>query len=474
MHFVLLITFTFFKTNLFMFDFLPYLVAFVVALFLGVFLGKLLFSARFQSEKVSLEERLNSHVNQLQLQREQFERERNNFEKQVQLAAVEKENIRTEKDSLAIQLSKKEVDFENLWERHKEQKNEITELQEKFTKEFENLANKILEEKSAKFTEQNSENMKNILLPLQDKIQGFEQKVEQTHKESIDYHAALRQQIVGLSEMNAQMSKETLNLTKALKGDSKMQGNWGELVLERVLEKSGLEKGREYEVQQSFTNNEGNRVFPDVVINLPDGKKMIVDSKVSLVAYEKWINEESEILKIDYLKEHVNSIRRHVEQLGNKNYHDLYQIESPDFVLLFIPIEPAFAIALNEDSALYNKAFDRNIVIVTPSTLLATLRTIDSMWANQKQQENAFEIARQAGALYDKFEGFVTDLVSIGNKIKDTKTEYENAMSKLVDGRGNLISSVEKLKKMGAKAKKSLPENIIARASNEDDNSLLN
>ena len=457
-----------------MFDFLPYLVAFVVALFLGVFVGKLLFSARFQSEKISLEERLSAAINQLQLQKEQFERERNNFEKQIQLAAVEKENIRTEKDSLAIQLSKKEVDFENLWERHKEQKNEITELQEKFTKEFENLANKILEEKSAKFTEQNSENMKNILLPLQDKIQGFEQKVEQTHKESIDYHAALRQQIVGLSEMNAQMSKETLNLTKALKGDSKMQGNWGELVLERVLEKSGLEKGREYEVQQSFTNNEGNRVFPDVVINLPDGKKMIVDSKVSLVAYERWINEESEILKIDFLKEHVNSIRRHVEQLGNKNYHDLYQIESPDFVLLFIPIEPAFAIALNEDSALYNKAFDRNIVIVTPSTLLATLRTIDSMWGNQKQQENAFEIARQAGALYDKFEGFVGDLVRIGNKIKDTKTEYENAMSKLVDGRGNLISSVEKLKKMGAKAKKSLPENIVTRAANTDENQSLN
>lgn len=457
-----------------MFDFLPYLFAFVVALFVGVYLGKLLFSARFQSDKVSLEERLTAHVNQLQLQKEQFERERNTFDKQLQITHLEKESIRTEKDSLAIQLSKKEVDFENLWERHKEQKNEITELQEKFTKEFENLANKILEEKSAKFTEQNSENMKNILMPLQDKIQGFEKKVEQTHKESIDYHAALRQQIIGLSEMNAQMSKETLNLTKALKGDSKMQGNWGELVLERVLEKSGLEKGREYEVQQSFTNSEGNRVLPDVVINLPDGKKMIVDSKVSLVAYERWINEESEILKVDFLKEHVHSIKRHVEQLGNKNYHDLYQIESPDFVLLFIPIEPAFAIALNEDSTLYNKAFDRNIVIVTPTTLLATLRTIDSMWTNQKQQENAFEIARQAGALYDKFEGFVTDLVRIGNKIKDTKTEYESAMSKLVDGRGNLISSVEKLKKMGAKAKKALPENIIARASIEDENQLLN
>nr|WP_315248384.1 DNA recombination protein RmuC [uncultured Flavobacterium sp.] len=457
-----------------MLDFVPFLVVFVLALFLGIYLGRVLSSAKFESEKVSLNEKLNGANSQFLLQKEQFQNEKNSFEKQLHLIHSEKENIRNEKDSFAIQLSKKEVDFENLWERHKEQKAEITALQEKFTKEFENLANKILEEKSAKFTEQNSVNMKNILLPLQDKIQGFEQKVEQTHKESIDYHAALRQQILGLSEMNIQMSKETLNLTKALKGDSKMQGNWGELVLERVLEKSGLEKGREYEVQQSFTNTEGNRVFPDVVINLPDGKKMIVDSKVSLTAYEKWINEEEEFLKADLLKEHVNSIKRHVEQLGSKNYHDLYQIESPDFVLLFIPIEPAFAIALNQDSNLYNKAFEKNIVIVTPTTLLATLRTIDSMWANQKQQENAFEIARQAGALYDKFEGFVTDLVKIGNKIKDTKTEYENAMNKLVDGKGNLISSVEKLKKMGAKAKKSLPENIIARAANTDENQLLN
>ena len=457
-----------------MWNLLPFLFIFLIALFLGIYLGRILFSAKFQSEKVSLEERLNALQSQLQLQKDQYDVDRNNFQKQILLINAEKETIRTEKDSLAIQLSKKEVDFENLWERHKEQKNEINDLQEKFTKEFENLANKILEEKSAKFTEQNNLNMKNILMPLQDKIQGFEQKVDQTHKESIDYHAALRQQIIGLSEMNIQMSKETLNLTKALKGDSKMQGNWGELVLERVLEKSGLEKGREYEVQQSFTNTEGNRVFPDVVINLPDGKKMIVDSKVSLTAYEKWVNEESDILKSDYLKEHVLSLKRHVEQLGNKNYHDLYQIESPDFVLLFIPIEPAFAIALNEDSTLYNKAFDRNIVIVTPTTLLATLRTIDSMWSNQKQQENAFEIARQAGALYDKFEGFVADLLRIGNKIKDTKTEYESAMSKLVDGRGNLISSVEKLKKMGAKAKKSLPDTIIARASDTDENQLLN
>lgn len=455
-------------------DYIPFLLGFVVVLFIGIYVGRMLSASKFQSEKAISEERLNAINGQLQMQKEQFENEKNNLQKQLQLSITEKENIRTEKDSLAIQLSKKEVDFENLWERHKEQKSEINELQEKFTKEFENLANKILEEKSAKFTEQNTVNMKNILTPLQDKILVFEQKVEQTHKESIDYHAALRQQIIGLSEMNAQMSKETLNLTKALKGDSKMQGNWGELVLERVLEKSGLEKGREYEVQQSFTNSEGNRVLPDVVINLPDGKKMIVDSKVSLAAYEKWVNEESELLKIEFLKEHVISIKRHVEQLGSKNYHDLYQMESPDFVLLFIPMEPAFAIALNEDPSLYTKAFDRNIVIVTPSTLLATLRTIDSMWTNQKQQENALEIARQAGALYDKFEGFVSDLVRIGNKIKDTKTEYESAMNKLVNGKGNLISSVERLKKMGAKAKKALPENIISRAINSDENELLN
>lgn len=221
-------------------------------------------------------------------------------------------------------------------------------------------------------------------------------------------------------------------------------------------------------MQQSHTTNDGNRVFPDVVINLPDGKKMIVDSKVSLIAYEKHINEEDESLKNGFLKEHVNSIKRHVEQLGDKNYQDLYQIESPDFVLLFIPMEPAFALALNEDITLYNKAFEKNIVIVTPSTLLATLRTIDSMWTNQKQQENAFEIARQAGALYDKFEGFVADLIKVGKKIDESKVEYQGAMNKLVDGSGNLIKRVENLKKMGAKTQKSLPESILIRAGKDE------
>ena len=444
------------------------LITFIVALAIGIFLGKLLFTAQSKSEKSGLEERINGLLGQIDQLKIQFQTERNQFEKSFLQLNSEKENLQKEKENLAIHLAKKENDFDNLLERNKEQKQEVEQLQEKFTKEFENLANKILEEKTVKFTEQNKENLKNILSPLQDRIQLFEKKVEDTHKESIDYHAALRQQILGLREMNEQMSKETINLTKALKGDSKMQGNWGELVLERVLEKSGLEKDREYFVQQSHVTEEGNRVFPDVIINLPDGKKMIIDSKVTLTAYERYINEEDSDVKNQYLKEHVVSINRHVEQLGSKNYHDLYHMESPDFVLLFIPIESAFAVALNEDTTLYNKAFEKNIVIVTPSTLLATLRTIDSMWTNQKQQENAIEIARQAGALYDKFEGFVSDLIKIGKKMDEAKIEYGNAMNKLVDGKGNLITSVEKLKKMGAKAKKALPESVIKRAENVD------
>jgi DNA recombination protein RmuC len=449
------------------------LITFIVALAIGIFLGKMLFTAQSQSEKSGLEERINGFLGQIEQLKIQFQTERNQFEKSLLQLSSEKENLQKEKESLAIHLAKKENDFDNLLERNKEQKQEVEQLQEKFTKEFENLANKILEEKTVKFTEQNKENLKNILSPLQDRIQLFEKKVEDTHKESIDYHAALRQQILGLREMNEQMSKETINLTKALKGDSKMQGNWGELVLERVLEKSGLEKDREYLVQQSHTTEDGNRVFPDVIINLPDGKKMIIDSKVTLTAYERFINEEDDNLKNQHLKEHVVSINRHVEQLGNKNYQDLYQMESPDFVLLFIPIESAFAVALNEDTTLYNKAFEKNIVIVTPSTLLATLRTIDSMWTNQKQQENAIEIARQAGALYDKFEGFVADLIKIGKKMDEAKIEYGNAMNKLVDGKGNLVNSVEKLKKMGAKAKKALPEAVLKRANDSNENSLL-
>ena len=446
--------------------------SFIIALFLGIYIGKLLFSSKFYAQKTILENNINTKQEQIDHLQKNFNNEKDDFIIEKNNLVKEIDVLRAEKENLVIKLSKKEVDLENLLQKNIEQKQEVEKLQEKFTKDFENLANKILEEKTTKFTEQNKENLKNILNPLQEKIILFEKKVEDTHKESIDYHAALRQQILGLKEVNEQMSKETINLTKALKGESKTQGNWGELVLETVLEKSGLEKDREYFVQQSFTTENGSRLQPDVVINLPDGKKMIIDAKVSLTAYERFINEDNDDLKQNFLKEHLQSIKRHIEQLSEKNYYDLYQMQSPDFVLLFVPIESAFATAINIEPHLYNKAFEKNIVIVTPTTLLATLRTIDSMWANQKQQENAIEIARQAGALYDKFEGFIQDLIKIGKKMDETKTEYSQAMNKLIEGKGNLVSSVERLKKMGAKAKKSLPENLLNRANLQDINNL--
>ena len=425
----------------------------VFGISIGLFIGRLLGKLKGEKEKSVLE----GQNSLLQSSKENAENATITIQKELRFLQHEKEQLLTINSGQV-------ADLRNLQQKLDENKEEVTKLQEKFTTEFENLANKIFEDKSTKFTAQNKENIQTILNPLQEKIKGFEDKVDKTHKESIDYHAALRQQIVGLKEMNLQMSKETINLTKALKGDNKTQGNWGELVLERVLEKSGLEKDREYFVQQSFTNDEGKRVLPDVVIHLPDNKKMIVDSKVSLTAYEQFVNSDDEHDKAQFLKEHINSLKRHVEQLSEKKYEDIYKIESPVFVLLFIPIEPAFAVAINSDNFLYNKAFEKNIVIVTPSTLLATLRTIDTMWNNEKQQKNALEIARQAGSLYDKFHGLLTDLIGIGKKIDASKIDYNAAMNKLVEGNGNLIISVEKLKKMGAKAKKALPENIIERA----------
>jgi len=435
-----------------------FLAIFIGALFIGGFIGKLLYRVSFEREKSSLLER-NTLLTETKI----------NAEKTITELQLEYRQLQAEKEKIIGENIRQDADIKNLHEKLANQKQELENIQEKFTKEFENLANKILDEKSTKFTEQNKENIKQILSPLQEKIKLFEDKVDKTHKESIDYHAALRQQIIGLKELNEQMSKEAINLTKALKGDSKTQGNWGELILERVLEKSGLEKDREYVLEKSFNTEEQNktRLRPDVIINLPDNKKMIVDSKVSLKAYEQYVNSENEEDKAQSLKEHIASLNRHVVQLSEKKYEDIYEIESPDFVLLFVPIEPAFAVAINADEQLYNKAFEKNIVIVTPATLLATLRTIDSMWQNEKQQRNAIEIARQAGALYDKFYLFVLYLIKGGKKIDEAKIEYKGAMNKLVDGRGNLITSVEKIKKLGAKAKKSLPQKIIERAQEE-------
>ncbi len=429
-----------------------------ICLLIGAFLGNYFARLKGKTETSKLEERLENAQLQSEKLNERFE-----------TALREKEEIRLEKEHINMLLTRRNSEFENLENRNREQKAEVEKLQEKFTKEFENLANKILDEKSTKFSKQNKESLEIILNPLQEKIKNFEKRVEDTHKESIDRHAMLRQQIIGLKELNEQMSKEATNLTKALKGDSKIQGNWGELVLERVLEKSGLEKDREYFVQNSFTTDEGRRVLPDVVLHLPDNKKMIIDSKVSLVAYERFVNEEDEDQRARFLKEHVTSLKKHIEQLSGKNYHTLYEIESPDFVLLFVPIEPAFAVAINQDNNIYNWAFEKNIVIVTPSTLLATLRTVDSMWTNEKQQQNAIEIATQAGRLYDQFVNLTEDLIKVGNQLNTVKGSYDSTMVKLT-GKGNLISKVERLKKLGSKASKQVNEKLLKKAEENFDN----
>ncbi|CAM3494540.1 DNA recombination protein RmuC [Aequorivita lipolytica] len=436
--------------------FLSFLIA-IIFLVLGAFIGNYFAHLKSKTETSKLEERLENAQLQGEKLSERFE-----------TALKERDAIRQEKERVNMELTRRNSEFENLEVRNREQKEEVEKLQEKFTKEFENLANRILDEKSSKFSKQNKESLEIILNPLQEKIKSFEKRVEDTHKESIVGHAALRQQIIGLKELNEQMSKEATNLTKALKGDSKIQGNWGELVLERVLEKSGLEKDREYFVQNSFTTEEGRRVLPDVVLHLPDNKKMIIDSKVSLVAYERFVNEEDEDQRARFLKEHVASLKKHIEQLGAKNYHTLYEIESPDFVLLFVPIEPAFAVAINHDNNLYNWAFEKNIVIVTPSTLLATLRTVDSMWTNEKQQQNAIEIATQAGRLYDSFVNLTNDLLKVGSQLNTVKGSYDGAMKKLT-GQGNLVTRVEKLKKLGAKANKHIDEKLLNRAVNNED-----
>ncbi|MCL5247391.1 DNA recombination protein RmuC [Cellulophaga sp. 20_2_10] len=434
-------------------DFLIYFLVAILCLAAGYFLGNYIQNLKTKSSQSALLERESILKQNL-----------TTLENKLLSLEDEKNSLREDKELLGNRITRYQADLENLELKNTEQKQEVEQLQEKFTKEFENLANKILDEKSTKFTEQNQVNIKNILHPLQEKILLFEKKVEESQKENISIHSALKEQLLNLQSQNLKITQEAENLTKALKGDSKMQGNWGELVLERVLEKSGLEKDREYTVQQSFTREDGSRVLPDVIINLPDNKKMVVDSKVSLTAYERYVNADDETDREQFLKEHIASLRKHVDQLSAKKYEDLYEMESPDFVLLFVPIEPAFAVAINNDNNLYNKAFEQNIVIVTPSTLLATLRTIDTMWNNEKQQRNAIQIAKQAGALYDKFEGFVGDLTRVGKKMDEAKTEYKGAMNKLVEGRGNIVTSIEKLKKMGAKAKKSIPESILNRA----------
>lgn len=371
--------------------------------------------------------------------------------------------------NLNTELATAEADYRNVQEKLHEQKKELENLHERFAIEFKNLANEIMEEKSKKFTEQNRTSLFDLLQPLGEKIQAFEKKVEETHKDSITRNSALREQLENLQRLNLQMTREAENLTRALKGDSKTQGAWGEFILESILEKSGLARDREYFIQESFTTAEG-RLRPDVIIRLPESRHVIVDSKVSLTSYNNFVNANNEEEKILALKGHLLSIRQHMKGLGDKNYQRLFNAESNlDFIIMFIPIEPAYILAIQSEKNLYEEALEKRIIFVSPTLLIPSLQLIKNVWKQEYQNRHVLDIANKAGDLYDKFVGFTEDLIRLGQLMDSSKKFYEESMKKLSVGSGNLVRRVEELKKLGAKANKSIDPKLLSRSEDQAD-----
>ncbi|WP_218973134.1 DNA recombination protein RmuC [Labilibaculum manganireducens] len=375
---------------------------------------------------------------------------------------------RQKNENLTRSVSISATERKNLEERLTTQKQELEELQKKFTTEFENIATKILKENTKEFTSSNQKNMSDIMSPIKEKLMSFEKKVEETYDRELRDKISLKEEVKKLYDLNSKISDEANNLTKALKGDVKKQGNWGEVVLERILERSGLTKGQEYDREVVMQNSEGQTIRPDVIIHLPEEKHVIVDSKVSLIAYERFINSIGDVDAEKFQKEHIVSMKAHVKELAEKHYQSSAAINSPDFVLMFMPIESSFAMAVQYDQELFNYAWDNKIVIVSPSTLLATLRTIASIWKQEQQNRNVLEIAKQGGLLYDKLVGFVEDMINLGRQMDTSKKTYATAMNKLTEGSGNLIRRAENIRELGAKVKKKLPQSLIDRINDTE------
>ncbi|WP_127846127.1 DNA recombination protein RmuC [Psychroflexus aestuariivivens] len=425
--------------------------AILIAVVIGFFIGK--FSSRsniknLQNQLIDKNENFNREI-------EREDAAKTEFKQIIERLRDELKTTENERNDIKIELSGRNRDLQNSEEKLSSQKTEMLSLQKKFTTEFENLAQKILEQKSEKFTAENQKNIAQILSPLKEKISTFEEKIEKSNIGFLKSHTELGEKLKFLNEQNIKISEEANNLTKALKGESKTQGNWGELILEKVLEKSGLVKGREYEMQKSFKDDNGKIQFPDAVINLPNNKKMIIDAKVSLTAYERYVNTESEDEKIIFLKQHIKSMENHLKNLKNKKYENLGGDDTPDFILMFIPVEPALFLAQSENPSFFYSAFQDNILMVSPTTLLSTLRTVDMIWSNEKQQQNAKQIAQHAGDLYDKFVNLIEGMEDVGNRIDSTKSTYEKAMKKLT-GQQNLVKDIEALKLMGVTSKKTI------------------
>ncbi|MGO2284995.1 DNA recombination protein RmuC [Pseudomonas lundensis] len=397
--------------------------------------------------------------------------------REVELLQVERDNARDAAHAWSLERAQKETELRRLdaqsaaqaaelreqQENHQQRLNDLQGSRDELRAQFAELAGKIFDEREQRFAQTSNERLGQLLDPLKERIQSFEKRVEETYQQEARERFSLGKELERLQQLNLRLSDEATNLTRALKGQ-KTQGNWGELILERVLEHAGLEKGREYQTQVSLKGPDGERFQPDVLIMLPGDKQVVVDSKVSLTAYQQFVAADDQAIGQAALKQHVLSLRNHVKGLAGKDYKRLEGLHSLDFVLLFVPIEAAFSAALQAEPNLFQEAFDRNIVIVSPTTLLATLRVIDSLWKQERQSQNAREIAERAGWLYDKFVLFIQDLDEVGNRLQQLDKAYAAARNKLTEGRGNLVSRSEQLKLLGARASKSLSPDLLERA----------
>ncbi len=422
---------------------------------LGFLCGWLIAKLKFTSMFFKNESIVKSHVS-----KESFQ----NIENQLVECKAELKEKNEDCRELEKSMAAKDRDILYMEEKLINWKKDFDTLQNRAHTEFENIANRILEEKTKKFTHQNEKQLNDLLQPLRENIKDFGKDIERRFTDEAKDKISLKKEIEHLRDLNVQLSNDAQLLASALKGDSKIQGDWGEFQLELILEKAGLVKDMHYRVQPTFKDTNGQDKRPDFIINLPEKKHLIVDSKVSLKAYEQFFNAKEEKQKKEFLLAHVNSIRSHIKDLSSKNYQHLYEINSPDYLLLFVPIEPAFATALQHESKLFLDALDKNIVIVTTSTLLATMRTVSYIWRQEKQKKNVLEIARQSGLLYDKFVGFVNDLNEIGNKLNAAQDAWHGAMNKLSDSKkygDTLLGRAEKIKKLGAKTSKELPAEFL-------------
>ena len=390
---------------------------------------------------------------------------------QMASAQTEKDNAATELEKMRAELAIKMVEqattvtkMEGLKEQLAEQKQAMADLQKRLTTEFENMANRILKERAAELSETTKKDLSAILNPLKDNIAEFKQQVREAYSLEMRDKAGLREQLKLLTEQNARISDEANNLTKALKGDVKQQGNWGEIVLERVLEMSGLHIGREFEREAVSKDDSDANKRPDVIVHLPDNKHVVIDSKVSLVAYDRLVNAPDNAAYETALKEQVASLKKHVNELAAKNYPNLPGLNAPDFVLMFVPIEAMFSVAVDADKNLFAYAWEKKIVIVSPTTLLATLRTIASIWQQENQTKNAFEIARLGGVLYDKMVGFIDDFQKIKRSLDAADKAYNDALGKMSTGKGNMLNTATRIKELGAKAGKTIPQNLLQDA----------